>query len=282
MAMEGKAQESNGRHPVLLVDSYVHGVSIGSADGLAEGAELRLENDGSPPVRLRSRYVAKAGEPLADLERHLKRMSARGVLRATTVIFGVTTDPFHPFDEKFATSMKFLEMFERYQPGRLIIQTRSPLIVIGLPVLNKVRRNTCIVVGIETPLDDVRLRYTPGLPSVEERWKTVRALKRFGLKVGVQVAPMLPYGDWRQDAAAFAAALNENADFITVRSLVQGAPLGRPKCATARMLARDRQFFYLRHDTHVPLTNALSALCEGKLVHPATLEPVSPQIPLFA
>jgi hypothetical protein len=149
-------------------------------------------------------------------------------------------------------------------------------------VLNKVKRNTFIVVGIETPLEDVRLRYTPGLPSVEERWKTVRALKRFEFKVGIQVAPILPYGDWRRDASAFATALNEHADFVLLRSLVQTAPTGRPKCATARMLARDRQFFYLRHDTHLPLTKALSELCESKLVHPASLEPLSPQMPLFA
>jgi DNA repair photolyase len=146
-------------------------------------------------------------QPLADLERNLERLSVRGELRQSTIIFGVTTDPFHPFDEKFATSMKFLELFERYSPGKLIIQTRSPLVVIGLPILKKVKNTTFVSIGLETPSDDIRLRYTPQLPSVSERWKTVRALRRFGLKVGIQVAPLLPYGDWRQDAAAFAEDL---------------------------------------------------------------------------
>jgi DNA repair photolyase len=224
----------------------------------------------------------QSGEPLGDLERNLVRLSARGELRRTTVIFGVTTDPFHPFDEKFATSMKFLELFERYSPGKLIIQTRSPLVVIGLPVLKKVRGVTMVSIGIETPSEDIRQRYTPQLPTVSERWKTVRALKRFGLKVGIQVAPLLPYGDWRNDAEDFARDLVEEADWVSVSSVAQAAGSARPNGVLARKLAAERQFFWLRSDSHRPLEDALRRLAPQKLFHPVSVELPDPQMALFS
>ena len=153
-------------HPILVVDSYARGISIGRIDPAGSGLELEMDGERSTPMSLRSRYVMKQGEPLIDLERHLQRLSAQGDLRRTTVVFGVTTDPFHPFDEKFATSMKFLGLFERYVPGRLIIQTRSPLVVIGLPMLKKVRDTTYVSVGIETPLEEVARRKHTGLKTL--------------------------------------------------------------------------------------------------------------------
>jgi hypothetical protein len=268
--------------PVLVVDSYARGISIGRADTEEKSYQLQIDGDlRAGPGGLRSRYVLGSGEPLGDLERHLSKLSSRGELRRTTIVFGVTTDPFHPFDEKFATSMKFLELFERYAPGKLIVQTRSPLIVIGLPVLKQVRHNTFVQIGIETPLEEVRQRYTPDQPTVAERWKTVRALKRFGFKVGVQVGPMLPYGDWRADARSFAESLAAEADFITVQSIADTTRGARPSGALASKLAADRQFYWLRTDTRKPLVAALEAIAPEKIYHPAEITVPDRQMVLF-
>lgn len=278
-----ETERRQGLAPLLFVDSYARGISIGRADNSVKSFQLQIDGDlRAGPGGLRSRYVMQAGAPLGDLERHLSKLSSRGELRRTTVVFGVTTDPFHPFDEKFATSMKFLELFERYAPGKLIVQTRSPLIVIGLPVLKQMRDKTFVSIGLETPLEDVRVRYTPDLPTVGERWKTVRALKRFGFKVGVQVAPLLPYGDWRKDAQAFAQELVKEADFISLKSFADLAGGGRPNGALATKLASDRQFFWLRADSRGPLHAALEGLAPEKLYHPAEIEVPDRQIALFA
>jgi hypothetical protein len=279
--IQRSARRSSG-DPVLVVDSYARGISIGRVGDDQERFDLQIEGDlKHSPGLLRSRYVMQSKEPLADLERNLERLSVRGELRRTTVIFGVTTDPFHPFDEKFATSMKFLEIFERFAPGKLIIQTRSPLIVIGLPILKRVKETTTVAIGLETPDEDIRQRYSPNLPSVSERWKTVRALKRFGLKVGIQVAPLLPYGDWRNDAEAFAEDLAAEADWISVTSISQAAGASRPSGMIARQLAADRQFFWLRADTHRPLVEAIQRIAPEKLFHPGFLELPDPQLRLF-
>jgi hypothetical protein len=269
-------------NPVLLVDSYAGGISIGRAVSLdAEHFDLSLDGGRKNRVPLRSRYVATNGAPLDDLARHLERLSARGELRRATVVFGVCSDPFHPFDEKFAVSLKFMEMFERYVPGRLVIQTRSPLVLLALPLLKKLRGVTYVAIGIETPHDDIRRRYTPTLPAVEERFKTVRALRSFNVKVGVQVAPLLPYGDWRKDAGSFAQELVAVSDFITVRSVVQTEGAGRPTSALAQHLAQARDFFWLRHDAHVPLLSALEDAAVDRLFHPASLPYEDPQMELF-
>jgi hypothetical protein len=154
-------------------------------------------------------------------------------------------------------------------------------VVIGLPVLKKVKNTTFVSIGIETPSDEVRQRYTPTLPSVSERWKTVRALKRFGLKVGIQVSPLLPYGDWREDASAFAEDLVAEADWVSVTSIAQGAGNARPSGVLARKLAAERQFFWLRADTHRPLSDALHRIAPEKMYHPAAIEVPNPQLQLF-
>jgi hypothetical protein len=274
---------STSSRSILLVDSYAQGISLGAASTASpEGMELVLHEGDRSSLKLRSRYLLNRGEPLADLERHLVKLSQRGDLRHTSVVFGVGHDPFHPFDEKFATSMRFLELFDRYVPGRLIIQTRSPLIVIGMPVLKRVREKTSILIGIETPHQDVAAKYTPHLPTIEERFKTVRALRRFGLHAGIQVGPILPYGDWRKDARAFAAALCTEADFLVVRSIAQMSDKARSASVAARMLAAERLFFWLRQDSHVPLTEAIRELAPEKLFHPSGLEVKDPQLSLFS
>ncbi len=283
--MEKQAQRvavgSRG-NPILVVDSYARGISIGKVGDGTKKVDLQIDGDSTQSAGLlRSRYVMQTGQPLGDLERNLERLSMRGELRRTTVVFGVTTDPFHPFDEKFATSMKFLELFERYAPGKLIIQTRSPLVVIGLPILKKVKSATSLAIGLETPDEEIRQRYTPQLPTISERWKTVRALKRFGLRVGIQVGPILPYGDWRNDANAFAEDLVAEADWVSVTSIAQAAGGARPNGVLARKLAADRQFFWLRADTHKPLEAAIQRIAPEKLYHPASLELPDPQMMLF-
>ena len=98
----------------------------------------------------------------------------------------------------------------------------------------------------------------------------------------MQVAPILPYGDWRKDAHAFAEQLCREADFVTVKSVIQASGVPRPQTPVARKLATDRQFFWLRQDSQVPLLDAIAAIDEGKLFHPAGLTPVDPQLKLFA
>lgn len=254
------------------VDSFANGIAFGqhklpAGEDPRDYYSLRIEDDGEL-VRLRSRYALNKDNPFCELERHLMRLSNQGVLSSSTIYFGMTTDPFLPFEGKFDASMKFLDLFKRYTPGQLVIQTRSPLVVIAMPVLTKLGKNCCVTMGVETNLEESVRRYTPGLPRVEERLKTVTALRRFGIEVNLQVSPVLPYGDWKADAGRFADVLAQHADGIYVRSITDGSERVERKVrvtALAKRLAQDRKFHYLRADTATPLITELEARAPEKL-----------------
>lgn len=286
---ETSAGSAGGFVPTYTVDSFSNGIAFGqhkldAAEDPRDYYSLRIRDD-SELVRLRSRYVLHRDNPLAELERQLMRLSTQGVLRSAVIYLGTTTDPFHPFAGKFDASMKFLELFMRYTPGKLIVQTRSPLVVIAMPVFRKLEHRAAVTIGVETPNEDAVARYTPGLPRFEERLKAASALRRFGIPVTLQVSPVLPYGDWRKDAAAFAEVLVEHGDCVYVRSITDGTERVERQIRStplAKRLAEDRKFHWLRPDTAVPLLNAVEALAPEKLKLPNLKNLGARQLDMFA
>lgn len=274
---------------VYTVDSFADGVAIG-AHRLAPETDprdhfhLHLIEDGSVP-QVRSRYLLNKKEPLAQLEAHMLRLSRQGHLREVHIYFGVTCDPFHPFEGRFDASMKFLDLFSRYTPGRLVVQTRSPLIVLALPVLKRLGSHAAVTIGLETPLEENVVKLTPGLPRIEERIKAARTLRRLGVPVTLQAAPLLPYGDWVQDASPFAELLINTADSIHIRPLTDGSEAVEKKMRTshiARQLARQLKFHWLRPDSPRHLVSAVQKLAPEKLIPPVLEKHGPEQLAIFA
>jgi hypothetical protein len=257
---------------VFTVDSFNDGIAFGQQQPAVDldprqQYALKLEPD-SGVVKLRSRYKLHRGNPLHDLERYLMGLSQQGILSASSIYLGTTTDPFYPFEGKFDASMRFLELFERYTPGMLYIQTRSPLLVIALPIFKRLREHCAVTIGIETCDEESVRRYTPGLPRVSERLKTATALRRFGVEVNLQVRPVLPYGDWKNDAGQFADLLVEHADGIYIEALTDGTEAQERRIrssALAKRLAEDRKFHWLRPDSANPLWLAVEERAPEKL-----------------
>ena len=271
------------------VDSFEDGIVFGQHrlekdQDPREYYALRVQEEGDL-VRLRSRYSLHQENPLFELEKHLMRLSNQGILRSSAIYFGVSTDPFLPFQGKFDATMKFLNLFHKYTPGVLVVQTRSPLVVLAMPVLKKLGIHAAVTMGVETPLETVAQRYTPHLPRAEERLKAAMALRRFGIEVTLQVSPVLPYGDWKKDAGTFAETLVEHADYVHVKSLTDGSERVERKVrmtSIAKKLAEDRQFHYLRPDTAKPLLNALDAIKPGALRAPVRSQLKPKQMSMFA
>lgn len=271
------------------VDSFDDGIVFGQ-HRLEVGQDARdfyclsIDGEGEVP-RLRSRYVLHKNNPFWELERSLMRLSRQGVLSSATIYFGTSTDPFFPFDGKFDASMKFLQLFERYVPGLLVIQTRSPLVVIAMPILRKLGRHVAVTIPIETHLEEAVQRYTPGLPQVAERLKTACALRNLGVEVTLQVSPLLPYGDWKKDAAAFAKVLVENADYVHVRPVTDGSSESEKRLKTstvAKRLAADRKFHWLRPDSANPLITEIEKIAPQKLLAPERTHAQPRQLSIFA
>lgn len=261
---ERKKHPISGDLPVSL--------PLTTSDSIASGA-------------LKRRYSTAGEASLTGLEARLNHLSASGELRESTVYFGVEHDPFHPFDGKFETSLRFVRIIERYQPALLFIQTRSPLIVLALPELCRLKKRLIVTVPIESPSENTIARYTPSQPSVEDRLKCIRVLRSKGILVQIQIAPVLPYGDWRNDALTFAKLINEHADYVKVDPLINGTKEDERRLRQtplARRLIADRQYYWLRPDSALPLETALNKVCAAKLEPITPITEASKQISLFA
>lgn len=276
--------------PIFSVDSFANGIAFGQSkskpdEDPRDQFALRL-CDELEVAPLRSRYTLGEGNcPLKQLESHLMRLSRQGILSRSTIFFGTFTDPFHPFDGKFDASMRFLDLFQRYTPGLLVVQTRSPLLTIALPVLKRLGKHVSVTIGIETHKEDMVARYTPGLPRVEERLKTMKALQRFGIEVCAQVSPVLPYGDWKKDAGEFAEILIEHSTYIHAQPFLAGDPQKERKLknhAVIVRLAEDRRFHWLRHDAANPLISAIEQRVPEKLKVPMRTHLADRQLGIFA
>ena len=228
-----KTSKQANKVRVVAIDSYLGGISVGSQlvdtkQNIRSMYHLRLDEN-APLFVLRRRFDFKnnahknsseKGSEIKELEDFLRGMSQKGQLANAEIYIGVTSDPLMPFDERFHSTMKCLELLSKFTVGRIFLQTRSPLIVLGLPTLEKLKNKLTIAYGLETNSEQIAREFTPHLPTVDERVKAIRTLKVFGFKVGVQAAPLLPYGDWREDAKKFSQLLCSLADFVDLQPLV--------------------------------------------------------------
>jgi hypothetical protein len=282
--MESEAQTTRG---VYSIDLYPEGLAFGQhkiPEGDAAGEHLYLRLIGiHDHLRLQSKYGLSGRAVKNELTQHLTRLSSKGLLADAEIVFGVAHDPFEGQGGHFAHALSLLEVFRTFRPRRLVIQTRSPLVVIAMPALKALGENVRVVVGIETCVEDSVMRFTPGLARCQERFKTVRALERFGIPAAVQVTPVMPYGDWKLDAPKFAEALAELHVPILMPSEAQSyaSRSGTKSGLVAKRLAEARQFFYLRPDSAQPLREAIDRMAPNAVTALDVPERTERQLSLF-
>lgn len=272
---------------IFSVDSVADGISFGHQPARFAGCDLpalQLPESKGSLIPLRTRYLLAQSNPLHELEANLMRLSRQGVLRRSHVVLGVESDPFHPFEGRFDATMKFLNLFQRYTPGHLTVQTRSALCVIALPVFAKLGAGASVSIAVETPTQEVADRYTPGLPRIADRLRAAETLRRAGIEVTLQVSPVLPYGDWRRDAGQFASMLTEHADYIALGAFTDGSNESNRRMRSspvAKLLAHDRKFHWLRRDSARPLFDEIQSRAPHKLQRPVRDLAAGKQLTMF-
>jgi hypothetical protein len=157
-----------------------------------------------------------------QLENIFSSLSKKKVLSDTVVYLGTFTDPFHGFHKKFSQTMACIEILERYVPGRLVIQSRSRMLLTALPTLKAMKDTAFCVIPFESRLEGSILRYTPGQPRLEERLVTAAGLRAQGISVTFSVCPVLPYGDTSGDAWKFGEVLVSYSDRVLLQALYRG------------------------------------------------------------
>ena len=163
----------------------------------------RTSEPGAPPSAPRvpssPRVLAKQGA--AELLRsELRRAAAQGQL-TRTIVLGAASDPWQPLEARERVTRSLLQVLlevaeraGRDHAPRLLISTRSPLVVRDLELLRALDRALHLRVGISlTTLDpDLAARLEPGAPAPARRLGALEALARAGLVAGVLCQPVLP------------------------------------------------------------------------------------------
>jgi DNA repair photolyase len=123
------------------------------------------------------------------------------------------TDPYQPAERRLAITRGVLEtLLEHGVQPRLTIQTRSPLATRDIDLFQRFDRIR-INFTIATDSDDVRRRYEPRCPPIDQRFGAAADVAAAGVPIGISISPMLPIGD----AEAFARRLRalRAAEYVT-------------------------------------------------------------------
>ncbi len=109
------------------------------------------------------------------------------------VYMSSVTDPYQPAERSLLLSRGILEAIAPHQP-RLVIQTRGPLVVRDIDILNQFDR-VRVNFSIPTDCDEVRMRFEPKAPPLVRRWAALADLKAAGVPLGLCITPTLPIVD---------------------------------------------------------------------------------------
>lgn len=138
---------------------------------------------------IRTRVLDEDGNPTAKtkaVQQAIKIEDAR-------LVIGTMTDPYQPAENKYRITRSALEILlnHSHKFKKVGIFTRSPLVLQDVDLIKQLPKAR--VHFTITPYEhDVMRKLEPKSPLTESRWKIVAKLKEAGLRVHVNVAPVMP------------------------------------------------------------------------------------------
>ncbi|MCL5045199.1 MAG: radical SAM protein [Deltaproteobacteria bacterium] len=160
--------------------------------------------------------IAKSNLPEL-LEKELFALQRGGSLAGMRVFMSSATDPYQGLERRLGLSRAALELFARFGSGRLVVQTRSPLIERDVDLLRALGRRVIVSLTVETDDERVRRALTPTSPPVASRLQAAGRLRGAGIFVQLAIAPMLP-----NDAERFAELVLPVCDRVVVDTYFDG------------------------------------------------------------
>jgi DNA repair photolyase len=221
-------RESSGRMPFVWTINPYRGCEFGCKYCYARYTHEFMEMwDGADFER---KIFAKVAAP------ELLRAELRaGKDRGLPIALGTATDPYQPAEAQFGITRRILEAFADFEGLDLSITTKSCLILRDLDLLtNLAEKHRCSAHITITTLNSRLARLLePKAPPPAKRLETVEKLASAGIRVGVNVMPILPAltdakGDLedlaRRSALAGAKFLHGNVLFLMPSAMKQFMP----------------------------------------------------------
>lgn len=100
------------------------------------------------------------------------------------------TDPYQPAEAEVGLMPGILRAVAERPPRAFVLQTRGPLILRDLDLVRSARARVSF--SLTTDDDVVRRRFEPHCATVDERLRTMAALRDAGIPVFASLAPVLP------------------------------------------------------------------------------------------
>jgi DNA repair photolyase len=122
-------------------------------------------------------------------------MRERKKQRPLVLFMSSSTDPYQPIEIKQRITRSVLEAMLEVPPDFVLLQTRSPLVLQDLPLLQELstRCRLRVSMTVETDREDVRMVFAPHAPGIRARIHALRTLHEAGISTQVAVAPLLPF-----------------------------------------------------------------------------------------
>ncbi len=131
------------------------------------------------------------------LEKELKRWYEKNGDSPPSIYMSTVTDPYQPIETKEKLTRRLLEVMVKYQTI-LVIQTRTPMIVRDIDILQKFHKLR-INMSIPTGSEAVRKDFEPRSPSIKARLRAIAHLRynipcsdRHDIRFSITVTPLLP------------------------------------------------------------------------------------------
>jgi DNA repair photolyase len=120
----------------------------------------------------------------------LKLTRMRRSLDGKTVYMSSATDPYQPTERGINLTRSLLPILAE-RGVRLVVQTRSPLVVRDIDLLSQFQE-VCVNFSVTTDSEVVRLAFEPRNPPIPERLRAARLIADAGIPVAITMTPLLP------------------------------------------------------------------------------------------
>ncbi len=112
-------------------------------------------------------------------------------LHNQTLFLGSATDPYQALERQYRLTRACLDVLLKCSSTRVMVHTRSPLILDDLELLSSFGPR--LTVGFSIPTDDDTLRQVvePKAPPIPSRWAAIERLSARGIQVHLAVTPLM-------------------------------------------------------------------------------------------
>ena len=123
----------------------------------------------------------------------LKLTRMRRSLNGKTIYMSSATDPYQPIEKRLELTRSLLPILAN-KGARLVVQTRSPLVVRDIDLLQEFDQ-VCVNFSVTTDSEDIRRVFEPRNPPIPDRLDASTAVAEAGIPVAITMTPLLPIAD---------------------------------------------------------------------------------------